>query len=261
MRRGFTLIELLVVIAIIAILAAILFPVFGKSAQKGKATQSMNNLKQWASALNSELADNDNRMPFDGADSSGQASMDDNEAWFNMLPPYFHDKPLNFADYATKPPRPGDKSVWINPAVPKTPYNDLIQPPEKYLFCYGMNSYLSSLGADKGGSATGTPNKRMKMNIVENLAATVFMTEKADNKPNFDPSKDGEILAFFGEGDAATDKDNQAHFLFCDGHVELRKRSNFDPKIMQDTTQDPGPISTNGLSRSFTFLPYLGAEL
>jgi len=220
-RKAFTLIELLVVIAIIAILAAILFPVFGKSAQKGKETQSMNNLKQWASALNSELADNDNRMPFDG-DENGKAAMDDNESWFNMLPPYFHDKALNFTDYVNKPPRPGDKSVWINPAVPKTPYNTLIQPPEKYLFCYGMNSYLSSLESDGNGkAAASSPNKRMKMNVVENLAATVFMAEKADNKPNFDPSQAGEILAFFGEGDATTDPNNQSHFLFCDGHVEL----------------------------------------
>jgi prepilin-type N-terminal cleavage/methylation domain-containing protein/prepilin-type processing-associated H-X9-DG protein len=258
-RRAFTLIELLVVIAIIAILAAILFPVFGKSAQKGKATASMNNLKQWGAALNSELADNDNRMPTDGEDSGGEAAIDDPEAWFNMLPGYFRDKPLNHADYATKPPRPAEKNVWINPGVPVSPYNTLIQPPKKFLFCYAMNSYLSSTGSgdSKAASTAGTDNKRMKMNTVENLAATVFMGEKADNKPALLPEQ---ILAFFGDGDPATDREGQAHFLFCDGHVELRKRSNFDPTIMQDTDTDPGPISKKALSRNFTFLPYLGAE-
>jgi prepilin-type N-terminal cleavage/methylation domain-containing protein/prepilin-type processing-associated H-X9-DG protein len=44
--RGFTLIELLVVIAIIAILAAILFPVFAKAREAARATACKNNLKQ-----------------------------------------------------------------------------------------------------------------------------------------------------------------------------------------------------------------------
>ena len=49
-RRGFTLIELLVVIAIIAILAAILFPVFAKAREKARQASCSSNLKQIALA-------------------------------------------------------------------------------------------------------------------------------------------------------------------------------------------------------------------
>ena len=50
-RRAFTLIELLVVIAIIAILAAILFPVFAQAKAAAKKTSALSNLKQNAVAV------------------------------------------------------------------------------------------------------------------------------------------------------------------------------------------------------------------
>ena len=64
-RKGFTLIELLVVIAIIAILAAILFPVFARAREKARQTSCMSNLKQLGLALLAYTSDYDETFVFD----------------------------------------------------------------------------------------------------------------------------------------------------------------------------------------------------
>jgi prepilin-type N-terminal cleavage/methylation domain-containing protein/prepilin-type processing-associated H-X9-DG protein len=61
--RGFTLIELLVVIAIIAILAAILFPVFAKAREKARQNTCMNNQRQIALAVMMYVQDNEETFP------------------------------------------------------------------------------------------------------------------------------------------------------------------------------------------------------
>jgi len=63
MKKGFTLIELLVVIAIIAILAAILFPVFAQAREKARAITCVSNEKQMGLAMLQYLQDNDDTFP------------------------------------------------------------------------------------------------------------------------------------------------------------------------------------------------------
>jgi prepilin-type N-terminal cleavage/methylation domain-containing protein/prepilin-type processing-associated H-X9-DG protein len=62
-RQGFTLIELLVVIAIIAILAAILFPVFAQAREQARKTSCLSNMKQMGMALDMYVQSYDEMLP------------------------------------------------------------------------------------------------------------------------------------------------------------------------------------------------------
>ncbi len=84
MRKGFTLIELLVVIAIIAILAAILFPVFARAREKARQTSCLNNVKQLTLAHIMYAQDYDERLP--ASYLPGNPGTYDN--WYEVLQPY-----------------------------------------------------------------------------------------------------------------------------------------------------------------------------
>jgi prepilin-type N-terminal cleavage/methylation domain-containing protein len=74
MKKAFTLIELLVVIAIIAILAAILFPVFAQAKEAAKGTACLSNARQIGISLKLYLSDFDDGMPIFYAYNSNPAA-------------------------------------------------------------------------------------------------------------------------------------------------------------------------------------------
>jgi prepilin-type N-terminal cleavage/methylation domain-containing protein/prepilin-type processing-associated H-X9-DG protein len=79
MRKGFTLIELLVVIAIIAILAAILFPVFAKAREKARQTSCLSNVKQLVLGALQYVQDYDEMIP---------GYWDNSYLWTEKIMPY-----------------------------------------------------------------------------------------------------------------------------------------------------------------------------
>ena len=81
-RTGFTLIELLVVIAIIAILAAILFPVFAKAREKARQIACLSNMKQIGLGMTQYTQDNDESFPI-GVVPSGLG-----QGWAGTIYPY-----------------------------------------------------------------------------------------------------------------------------------------------------------------------------
>src|SRR4051812_11103171 len=88
-RRGFTLIELLVVIAIIAILAAILFPVFARARENARRTSCLSNEKQIGLALNMYTQDYDEKLPLYVFPDAAQAVL---YVWSSPLVPYIKSK-------------------------------------------------------------------------------------------------------------------------------------------------------------------------
>src|SRR5881398_3296019 len=86
-RRAFTLIELLVVIAIIAILAAILFPVFAQAREKARTTSCLSNFKQGATSIMMYVQDYDeSMMPMTW--EYGVWDYTVNKAWPQLTQPY-----------------------------------------------------------------------------------------------------------------------------------------------------------------------------
>jgi prepilin-type N-terminal cleavage/methylation domain-containing protein len=79
-RSAFTLIELLVVISVVAILASILFPVFGRACENARRSSCQSNLKQIALGMNQYLQDHDGRFVLSFVDHNADAN-------FNMGEP------------------------------------------------------------------------------------------------------------------------------------------------------------------------------
>jgi len=90
-KRGFTLIELLVVIAIIAILAAILFPVFAKVREKARQTTCLSNLKQMGLAVLEYNQDYDDTYPLVYAAYSADPQNVGHAGADELLQPYIKD--------------------------------------------------------------------------------------------------------------------------------------------------------------------------
>ena len=129
--RAFTLIELLVVIAIIAILAAILFPVFAQAREKARTIACASNLKNLGTAVLMYAQDYDERLPL-----SAEAI---------PTPPFF----LNWHDIVD--PYVKNKQIWLCPSSSIPAFDSL----GKASSHFGYNAfYLNGLRLDFGNFLT-----------------------------------------------------------------------------------------------------------
>jgi prepilin-type N-terminal cleavage/methylation domain-containing protein/prepilin-type processing-associated H-X9-DG protein len=140
LRRGFTLIELLVVIAIIAILAAILFPVFAQARAKARQAMCLSNLKQLGTAFMMYVQDYDETYPPTDYDDPNIGRV----TWPQFIEPYVKGG-INSGNKSQK------KSVFVCPSL-----GEAVADPTwvalngatdlRPLLSYGTNYYLFARG-------------------------------------------------------------------------------------------------------------------
>ncbi len=124
-RKGFTLIELLVVIAIIAILAAILFPVFAQARESARRTQCLSNVRQSGTAMYMYIQDYDETTPSVVHDNTTDAEND----FYAILQPYIKNVTMFYCP---------DRNEWTLTPTDDCSGQEGINP-EKRCIGYGYN--------------------------------------------------------------------------------------------------------------------------
>jgi prepilin-type N-terminal cleavage/methylation domain-containing protein/prepilin-type processing-associated H-X9-DG protein len=212
-RKGFTLIELLVVIAIIAILAAILFPVFARARENARRASCQSNLKQIGLGVFQYVQDYDEKMPIlyanlDGA-ASYQAPADGAAApydlgWAKLLDPYLKSSQIFQCPSETTTPTAG---AVITGGANYTDYfyNSVAAGASQAQFDSSALTVL--LGDYNGGSSVSYTNGGCAVNSGGDGCTAADLTNP---------------LATFPSPAAQRHLDGQ-NFAYADGHVKWTK--------------------------------------
>ncbi len=213
-KRGFTLIELLVVIAIIALLAAILFPVFARARENARRASCQSNLKQIALGIHQYTQDYDERFPlpwYTGAEIQTDPSMPS----YNYRCSSGTFRVINWSDFI----HPYVKSVQIYqcPSYKGKPAGN---PTADISYVY--NGYVSAAIRTIGGNGFWPYTQPLAVSQVQYPAEGMLLMDfqspfgfylKRSEYPTRAPY--GEVYIHF-EGDNAA---------YVDGHVKWRKSS------------------------------------
>jgi prepilin-type N-terminal cleavage/methylation domain-containing protein/prepilin-type processing-associated H-X9-DG protein len=164
-RNAFTLIELLVVIAIIAILAAILFPVFAQARDKARGAACLSNLKQFGNALMMYMQDYDEKTVWFYNASVVQWTLDPPAGyWWNPVMPYVK-----------------NLQVFVCPSIARTGncFPDRKPFPDFRQCGYGINVAHVGYGSGDAYFRPGTAADTRSLAAFEEPARTLFLADSA----------------------------------------------------------------------------------
>ena len=218
-HRGFTLIELLVVIAIIAILAAILFPVFARARENARRASCQSNMKQIGLGILQYIQDYDEQfMPGEGFFKNWEIQPGITGSWDLVTQPYLK-----------------SMQILVCPSDSRSPtYNTLGTYGSNLRRSYSMPAYL----APEYNSGAG-PNGRDGINLakVNQPALTLMVIERAGcgtaNNQNqwfwcSTSNGTGQVLASGNRQLDTGPADNEGlhlgttNYLYADGHVKAK---------------------------------------
>lgn len=239
-HRGFTLIELLVVIAIIAILAAILFPVFAQAREAARKTTCLNNLKQLGTGISLYMQDFDENFP-----QSQYGIGATQTSWQAMINPYIKNDQL-YTNASGVQQAWGTRGVFRCPSFPDQNQSSV----------YGVHYDLFADNWNGG--------KRASVNeaIIDAPADKIMIAEKGRNDASwgwlyfgtwewdwansvmtsgqYDPRKDNSAIAVTRDCDYTNSNAGtwagcgmmpryrhmgQSVFVFCDGHAKTMAKN------------------------------------
>jgi prepilin-type N-terminal cleavage/methylation domain-containing protein len=250
-RKGFTLIELLVVIAIIAILAAILFPVFAQAREKARQTTCTSNAKQWGLGFMMYINDYDETFPLSfglqtpgapaniwqfghlvppdwsrsqGAQTGHFRGVSSLVHWVNTVQPYIK----NYGIYGC----PSGPEVLFTPLANAGDYNN---PPKAPVpTSYSMNGLLHAYSQAGVARPSQLPlvwegrGKARSMGVI--VSNPVLRCNPGDSRPcryfsclNGVPSDPYPISAMFVLSGTMWIHNQGALFVMADGHAKWRR--------------------------------------
>ena len=215
-RSGFTLIELLVVIAIIAILAAILFPVFARARENARRSSCQSNLKQIGLGILQYTQDYDEKYPMFQWNNATPGDLNPAYSWRRTTFPYVKSTQL----YECSSNTYGGRNAYDseNPQMAALPAGS-----PRFPASYSINGSGSSIGGTPVSETSAPPTYNpTTLSAIADPAQTIIVSEYSwvDNRVNWDdgcatnPNCNG--LYFKGHL-------GNSNFLFTDGHVKALK--------------------------------------
>ncbi|BDI29945.1 hypothetical protein CCAX7_19960 [Capsulimonas corticalis] len=260
-KLGFTLIELLVVIAIIAILAAILFPVFAKAREKARQISCLSNEKQLGLGLLQYSQDNDEVLGQAWHGNGGYQASDPTPGnvkykWMDAIYPYvkstqvFHCPDFN-----------NDLSTPTAPTGNYVPYQQLTGPDDTHYGSYSMNASYWDSNTVGGGCKSPGDSSGLGLATLSHPATTAWIMDGEGSyqvdwpvTPNYVTKGDLQIVGAGtmngtgnnGDGSMVNRHTGVVNIIWCDGHAKAMRME----ALMQTKSVDCG----NGAQ---TIAPYL----